>query len=76
MFFRVKTKPGNPNKSVQLVESVRECRKAGQRIVRRIGVAETEAGMAKLMELGEIIKVDVRSERQPSLVPQEVLLPG
>ena len=74
MFLRVKTKPGNPKKSVQLVESVREGRKVSQRIVRHIGVAESEAGVAKLLELGEIIKVEVRCERQPSLVPQETLV--
>ena len=53
---------------------MREGRKAGQRIVRHIGVAESEAGVAKLLELGEIIKVEVRCERQPSLVPQETLV--
>ena len=74
MFIRVKTKPGNPRKAVQLVESVREGRKVSQRIVRHIGVAETEAELDKLKELGETIKVGIRCERQPSLVPQEKLV--
>ena len=74
MFLRVKTKPGSPNKSVQLVESVREGRKAGQRIIRHIGVAKTDAELEKFMELGETIKVGIRCERQPSLLPQEKLV--
>ena len=74
MFLRVKTKPGSPKKSVQLVESVREGQTAGQRIVRHVGVAEADAGVEKLMELGETIKVGIRCERQPSLIPQEKLV--
>ena len=74
MFIRVKTKPGSSRKSVQLVESVREGQTAGQRIVRHIGVAESEAGVEKLKELGETIKVEIRCERQPSLLPQEKLV--
>ena len=74
MFLRVKTKPGSSRKSVQLVESVREGRKAGQRIVRHVGVAKTDAELEKLMELGEVIKVEAQCERQPSLLPQEKLV--
>ena len=74
MFLRVKTKPGSPNKSVQLVESVREGRKVSQRIVRHVGVAKTDADLEELMELGETIKVGIRCERQPSLLPQEKLV--
>ena len=55
MFLRVKTRPGSSRKSVQLVESVREGRKVSQRIVRHVGVAETEAELEELMELGETI---------------------
>ena len=61
MFIRVKTKPGNP-------------KKVDQRIVRHIGVAATEAELEKLMEFGEIIMVEVRCERQPSLVAQKKLV--
>ena len=64
-FLPVKTKPGNPSKSVQFVESVREGRKVDQRIVRHIGVAKTEAGLEELPELGETIKVEIRCERHP-----------
>ena len=74
MFLRVKAKPGSSRKSVQLVESVREGRKAGQRIVRHVGVAKTDAELEELMELGETIKVGIRCERQPSLLPQEKLV--
>ena len=74
MFLRVKTRPGSSRKSVQLVESVREGRKAGQRIVRHVGVAKTDAELEELMELGETIKVELRCERQPSLLPQEKLV--
>ena len=74
MFLRVKTRPGSSGKSVQLVESVREGRKAGQRIVRHVGVAETDAELEEFMELGETIKVGIRCERQPSLLPQEKLV--
>ena len=74
MFLRVKTKPGSPNKSVQLVESVREGQTVSQRIIRHIGVAKTDAELEKLMELGETIKVGIRCERQPSLLPQEKLV--
>ena len=74
MFLRVKTKPGSSGKSVQLVESVREGRKVSQRIVRHVGVAKTDAELEKLMELGEVIKVEAQCERQPSLLPQEKLV--
>ena len=76
MFLRVKTKPGSPNKSVQLVESVREGQTVSQRIIRHIGVAscKTDAELEKFMELGETIKVGIRCERQPSLLPQEKLV--
>ena len=74
MFIRVKTKPGSPSKSVQLVESVREGQTVSQRIVRHVGVAKSEAELEKLMELGETIKVGIRCERQPSLLPQEKLV--
>ena len=74
MFLRVKTRPGSSRKSVQLVESVREGRKVSQRIVRHVGVAKTDAELEELMELGETIKVGIRCERQPSLLPQEKLV--
>ena len=74
MFLRVKTRPGSSRKSVQLVESVREGRKVSQRIVRHVGIAKTDAELEELMELGETIKVEIRCERQPSLLPQEKLV--
>ena len=74
MFLRAETRTGSSRKSVQLVESVREGRKAGQRIVRHVGVAKSEAELEKLMELGETVKVGIRCERQPSLLPQEKLV--
>ncbi len=74
MFLRVKARPGSSRKSVQLVESVREGRKVSQRIVRHVGVAKTDAELEELMELGETIKVEIRCERQPSLLPQEKLV--
>ena len=74
MFIRVKTKPGSLRKAVQLVESVREGKKVRQRIVRHIGVAETEAELEKLKDLGETIKVGIRCERQPPLLPREKLV--
>ena len=74
MFLRVKTRPGSSRKSVQLVESVREGQTVSQRIIRHIGVAKTDAELEKLMELGETIKVGIRCERQPSLLPQEKLV--
>ena len=74
MFVRIKTKPGNPSKSVQLVESVREGRKVSQRIVRHIGVAKTEAKLDELVRLGETLKVEIQCERQPSLIAQEKLV--
>ena len=73
MFIRVKTAPGSPRKTVQLVESVRSGKKAGQRIVRHIGVARSEAELDKLMELGEVVKAEVQCERRPSLFPPEDL---
>ena len=74
MFLRAETRPGSSRKSVQLVESVREGRKVSQRIVRHVGVAKTDAELEELMELGETIKVGIRCERQPSLLPQEKLV--
>ena len=73
MFVRVTTKPGTADKTVDLVESARDGRKVSQRIVRHVGVARTEAQLAKLKELGEVMKVSVQSERQPSLVSPEKL---
>ena len=74
MFIRVKTKPGSLRKAVQLVESVREGKKVRQRIVRHVGVAETEAELEKLKELGETIKVGLRCQRQPPLLPRKKLV--
>ena len=74
MFLRVKTKPGNPKKSVQLIESVREGRKVSQRIVRHVGVAKSDAELEKLLEFGEVIKVEIRCERQPFKVAQEKIV--
>ena len=74
MFIRVKTKPGSQRKAVQLVESVRSGKKVSQRIVRHIGIAENEAELAKLKELGELMKAEARCERQPSVIPQEDLV--
>ena len=74
MFIRVKTKPGSLRKAVQLVESVREGKKVRQRIVRHVGVAETEAELEKLKELGETIKVGLRCERQQPLLPRKKLV--
>ena len=74
MFIRVKTKPGTQRKAVQLVESVRSGRKVSQRIVRHIGIADNEAELAKLKELGEVMKAEAQSDRQPSVIPQEDLV--
>ena len=74
MFIRVKTKPGTRRKAVQLVESVRSGKKVSQRIVRHIGIAENETELAKLKELGELMKAEARCERQPSVIPQEDLV--
>ena len=73
MFIRVKTIPGRSDKSVQLVESVRNGTKVSQRIIRHLGVAKTEAQMDKLKELGEVVKAEVQCERRPSLIPPEEL---
>ncbi len=43
MFLRVKTAPESGYKTVQLVESVRTGKAFSQRIVRRIGVARSDA---------------------------------
>ena len=74
MFLRAETRTGSSKQPVQLVESVREGQKVGQRIVRHVGVAKSEAELEKLMELGETVKVGIRCERQPSLLTQEKLV--
>ena len=73
MFVRVKSKPGTHRKTVQIVESVRNGRKVSQRIVRHVGVAENEAELAKLKELGEVLKAEAQCERKPSVIPHENL---
>ena len=71
MFLRVKTDPESGYKSVQLVESVRTGKTFSQRVVRRIGVARSEAELDKLMELGEIVKAEALRERAASLLTPE-----
>ena len=61
-------------------EKVRQTRRirargpAGQRIVCHIGVAESDAELERLPELGEVVKVKIRRERRPSLIAQETLV--
>ena len=71
MFLRVKTAPESGYKTVQLVESVCTGKAFSQRIVRRIGVARSNAELDKLMELGEVVKADAQRERAASLLVPE-----
>ena len=73
MFVRVKPKSRPPRKTVQIVESVRNGKKVSQRIVRHIGVAENEDELAKLKELGEVLKAEAECEQKPSMIPHENL---
>lgn len=74
MFIRVKTIPGRADeKSVQLVESVRDGKKVRQHILRHLGVAKSEAQLEKLKEFGEVVKAEIQCERRLSLIPPKDL---
>ena len=59
MYIRVKSTPNSPRRSVQLVESVRQGSSVKQRIIRHIGVANTEEELEQLRALGEQIKQEI-----------------
>lgn len=73
MFIRVKTSPNSPNKSVQIVESVRKGNRVSQRIVRHVGTALDDQELAKLKELAAFYKSRMEADIQPSLFSPEVM---
>lgn len=52
MFIRVTSTPNSPRKSVKVVESIREGFKVKQVMLHHVGIASTEAEIAKLKQLG------------------------
>ena len=72
MFVRVKTSPNSPRRSVQLVEGTRVDGKVRQRIVRHLGVADTEDELLRLKELGEYLKQQIAGQRVPVDAPEQL----
>ena len=72
MFVRVKTSPNSPRRSVQLVEGTRVDGKVRQRIVRHLGVADTEDELLRLKELGEFLKQQMTEQRAPVDAPEQL----
>lgn len=52
MYIRVTSTPKSPRKSVKVVESIREGLKVKQVMIHHVGVASTEAEIAKLKKMG------------------------
>ena len=73
MFVRVKRKKDSPNRSVQVVESVREHGKVRQRIVRHLGVAESDLAIELLRACGEALIAELVVTSKPSIFPPEKL---
>lgn len=71
MFVRVKTTPNSPRQSVQIVESVRDGDKVKQKILRHVGIAQSDFELVKLKELAEFICSQIEEERQPKLFSAE-----
>lgn len=71
MFVRVKTTPNSPRQSVQIVESVRDGNIVKQKILRHVGIAQSDFELVKLKELAEFICSQIEEERQPKLFSPE-----
>ena len=71
MFVRVKSTPNSPRKSVQIVQSVRHGKKVRQRIVRHVGIANSEQELPHLKHLAEILKAQMQEQNQPSFFTAE-----
>jgi len=71
MFIRIKSTPNSPRKSVQIVASVRDGNKVRQKILRHVGVAQSDLELVKLSELAEFIKAEMEEELQPQLFSAE-----
>ena len=71
MFIRIKSTPNSPQKSVQIVASVRDGNKVRQKIMRHVCVAQNDAELAQLKELAEFIKTQMEEEHQPQLFPAD-----
>lgn len=75
MFVRVKTTPNSPRKAVQICESQRAGEKVRQTIVRHIGIATDDQELAALLELAEVIRIKLETERSstlPLFAPEEL----
>lgn len=71
MFIRTKTTPNSPRKSVQIVETYRQGERVKQRIVRHIGIAQSEEELAKLKELATFTMIQMQREVQLGLFSAE-----
>ena len=78
MYIRVTSTPKSPRKSVKVVESIREGLKVKQVMIHHVGVASTEAEIAKLKKMGLefIAQEELRREqstKQLSLFGEETI---
>ena len=72
MFVRKKFDAARNRYRVQIVQSFRDGKKVRQKIIRHVGTAPGGDQLAKLMELGEFIKEDLRQQSNPQ---QELFTP-
>lgn len=63
MFIRVNTTPNSPRKSIQIVESVRTGNKVKQKIIRYVGVANSEWEEQKLKDYAQEMMAQLIVER-------------
>jgi transposase len=72
MFTRIKASNKSGKKKVQICECIREGSKVRQVILRHVGTAKDEAHLLELRRLAEVIKIQIKEEREgPFFFPLE-----
>lgn len=73
MFIRKKYYPKTGKTAIQIVENTRIGGKVSQKILRHVGVGNTELEIKKLIELGEFYKANLECEVQTTVFDSETL---
>ncbi len=73
MYVRVKSSPNSPRKSVQIVHSYREGNKVRQKIIKHIGVANSDEELEELKLYATKIKLELEQQNSlPIYSPSEI----
>ena len=73
MFVRTKKSPKTHKTAVQIVRAIRQDGKVRQKIVRHVGMAQSDEELKRLIDLAHFIKANLESEYQLNLFPAEEL---